>query len=189
MWDKISSHFEDWGHPMRPNQEDVSIYQSLIGNGDRRLLLGMTEELLPFATESADLRYNGIDWLNMPYPKEYFDVIFGDGVLLVAGPELYDAVMPLLKPGGKFIARTFLRNTSPYYSDNIDIRKFQGLEKNFVPVQELYDIHGEYPTTRDYNGSSDVYFLPDLNHLPEPSAVVYPTYLYCEFYPVIVWTA
>jgi hypothetical protein len=188
MWDNILSHWNDWGHPLRPNVEDIALYQSVIYSGEKRLLLGMTPELMFHATDHADLRSNGIDWFNMPYEKQSFDVIFGDGVLLLTGPRLIDAIKPFVKPGGRIVFRTFMLNTSLRISGHIDIRKFQCWNKNYVPVQEIYNREGDHPTTRDYNGSKDIYYFAQLDQLPTFHMVLNPSYEYGEFYPVIVWT-
>lgn len=187
MWDNILKHWEDWGHPLRPNKEDVHNISTLL-LGENRLLLGATPELMEYAKVYVDKVITGIDWFNIPFKKGSFDSIFGDGCLTLAGPELIPTMLSYLKPGGRLVLRVFLRNTGPR-AEHLDIRKFQRWDKVFVPVQEIYDREGSYPTTRDYSGSSDVYFLPDLDMLPTPSVIRIPLYAYGEFYPVIVWTA
>lgn len=187
MWDKMMSHWDDWGHPLRPIKEDIDQFNRLV-TGERRLLLGSTPELIHLATEHADQLTNKIDWFNLPFPKEHFDCIFGDGVFVMDGLNLYKAVVPYLKPGGKLVVRVFLRNTSTIISDNFLIAKFQGLDKNYLPVSELYAKYGDIPTCDQYKDADDVYFFPDLNQLPPFSDIVYPPYFYGEFFPVITWT-
>jgi hypothetical protein len=185
MWDKMLKHWDDWGHPLRANAEDVAQYTELVyGNS---LLLGTTTELRHLATEHADKLTNGYDWFNLPFEKESFDVIFGDGVHVVAGPRLLDVVKPFIKPGGSFISRVFLYNDSPIPSANFNVTKFQNLGKTLVPVQEIYDKFGDLPTTRDYKGSTDVYYFPKLKELHTPSLMFIPTYEYGKFFPILQW--
>jgi hypothetical protein len=185
MWDKMLQHWDDWGHPLRVNTEDIVQYTKLVYG--KSLLLGTTTELIHLATEHADKLTNGYDWFNLPFEKGSFDVIFGDGVHVVAGPDLFDAVKPFIKPGGSFISRVFLYNNSTVQSNNFNVTKFQNLGKTFMPVQEIYNKYGDLPTTRDYNNSSDIYYFPALEDLQTPSEVFIPGYAYGEFFPIIRW--
>ncbi|MBZ5590192.1 MAG: hypothetical protein LAO05_16690 [Acidobacteriia bacterium] len=189
MWDKMLGHWDDWGHPLRPNAEDIANYQKFILHGESRLLLGTTPELLPFATQQAD-KVTGIDWFNMPFPKGSLDVIFGDNSMGASHPDLLKAVLPYLKPGGMFVTRQFLQNNDPRKSDNFLITKFQGWGKTFLPVQEIYDKYGDTPTTRDYDGSPEVYYFPtpqELWQLRPWDAIVFPSYEFGEYFPVVMW--
>lgn len=192
MWDKMLAHWNDWSHPLRPNSEDILNYSLSLFEYRTRLLLGATPELIPLSTDQVDKVSNGIDWFNLPYPKESFDAIFGDNSMGASGPELLNAVFPFLRPGGVFVTRQFLLNNSKKHTDNFLIKKFQGWNKTFLPVQEIYDKYGDTPTTRDYNGSKDVYYFPTLEqlwNLRPYKEIIYPSYDFGEFFPIIVWKA
>lgn len=186
MWSEMLSHWDDWAHPLRPNEEDVrSISKHIFG--ECVLVLGATPELQHLATDVADIEFNGIDWMAMPYADETFDCVISDGALIVAGPNVVHHALRVLKPGGKFIARTFLRHTSKRLTNNFHIKKFQIADQLYFPVQKFYDVFGDHPTTRAYNGSSDVYYFPLASDLIG-ATLHYPSYEFGEFYPVAVWT-
>lgn len=183
----MATHWDDWGHPLRPNPSEVQTYKKFVIPGST-LLLGATVELMPLTNVYAD-RSNGMDWFDLPYEDASFDTIIGDGVLIVAGPTVLPPLMRLLRPGGSLVLRTFLRNTNTKLSSNFNIRKFQGVLEEYEPVQSIYDRMGDHPTTRDYNGSPDVYYFPNEVYSLRPSMSLYPDYEYGEFYPILIWTA
>jgi hypothetical protein len=188
MWDKMLQHWDDWSHPMRPNKEDVRIFSGFTRGREKRLLLGSTPELLPLVTDHADKLTNGYDWFNLPYPEESFDLIIGDLVLLLTGPTLVDTMRPFLKPNGKLVLRVLLSNLSNKPAENFLVEKFRGLE-GFVPVQQIYDKHGDTPTTRDYNGSPDIYYFPHLTDLEDVKSTINPGYMYNNLFKFCIWTA
>jgi hypothetical protein len=133
-----------------------------------------------------------VDWYDIQLERNYerYANVIGDGVLVVTDERLISHVLTnLLRPGGRFITRVFLRNTHPQLSDNIQIRKFQNFKENYIPVKEIHALWGDTPTTRDYRDSDDVYYFPDLWQLPPYSEIYYQNYKYGQFFPVIVWTA
>jgi hypothetical protein len=189
MWNEMDTHWDDWGAPLRPCQEDINFYEGLV-KGRSVLLLGKTPEIIQFCTETADVA-DGQDWYNLSYEHNSFDCIYGDGVLTPGGPNLVSTVMKYLKPGGTFVSRVFLYNDSTEQSNNFNIAKFQGLGKTLIPVQEIYNMKGEHATTKAYNGSMDIYYFPRLEELcPKVSQVYYPDYEFGfgQYFPIIVWT-
>ena len=187
LWREHATHWDDWKNtPLRPNSAEVLTFQRFVGG--RSLLLGSTQELRHLTTELADINENGMDWLNLPFPDGTFDAIIGDGVTVVAGPSVIDAARAKIKPGGTIAFRVFLRNTDAELSPDPAIRKFQQLHKPFVPVQEMYDRIGPTPTTLAYNGSDAVYWLPTLDELPKPNAIIYQQYQYAKYFPIVIWT-
>lgn len=187
-WKGRAAHWDDWKNtPLRPNEQEVLAFEQ-VATG-RSLMLGATLELRHLVTDFADLVENGIDWFNMPFDDGVFDSIIGDGVTMLAGPDVIEVALKKVRSGGTVAFRVFLRNDDPVLSPLPAIRKFQQLTKSYVPVQEIYDRIGSSPTTDDYNNSSDVYWLPTIDELPTPSRVIYQNYQYAQFYPIVVWTA
>lgn len=188
LWKKHATHWGDWMNtPLRPCPAEVIHFRQLVHG--RSLLLGATQELRHITTDLADINENGMDWLDLPFADGAFDSIIGDGVTVVAGPEVITAAFRKTKPGGTIAFRVFLRNDDPIISPNPAIRKFQQLSKSFVPVQEIYDRIGSSPTTDAYNQSDAVYWLPTLDELPAPERIIYQQYPYAKYFPIIVWTA
>ncbi len=187
LWQEHALHWDDWKNtPLRPCASEVFSFER-IATG-RTLLLGATQELRHITPEFADINENGMDWLDLPFDDGTFDTIIGDGVTVVAGPSVIDAALKKVNTGGIVAFRVFLRNTDPVLSPDPAIRKFQQLTKSIVPVQEIFDRIGPSPTTNAYNHSDAVYWLPTLDELPTPSYVIYQTYNYSQYFPIIVWT-
>ena len=187
MWDERQDHWDDWATPLRPIDTDIKLFENELKDCKKILLLGATPELIQLATDNADSVTNGIDWFNMPYEKESFDAIIGDGVLTVVGPTLIDTVKPFIKKGGKLIIRVFLQNNSTKHTDNFLIKKFQGWNKTWLPVSEIYAKYGDTPTTKEYKYSDESYFFANLEDLPRPNNIQYPNYDFGEYFPVITW--
>lgn len=97
--------------PLTPDEADVATYASLLEGSKTRLLLGNTRALMPLCTAALDLepfledvRVRTGDWTKN---SEYFDAIFGDGVLNFTA----ELTAELLQMAGKhckiFIVRSF----------------------------------------------------------------------------------
>lgn len=84
-------HFSNLSPPLSPSQKEVDIYKSYIK--EDTLLLGYTKELYPFVKEAIDwnppdgMKVTKGDWMKI---SDFYDVIIGDGVINLAGPELID---------------------------------------------------------------------------------------------------
>ena len=123
-----------WGRvkaPLRPNAEIVDAFKAaLAGRTGRVLLLGVTQELADIGDElvAVDLSEGMIanvwpgdtarrralrgDWLNLEFPRAHFSAVIGDGSLSTLNyPEgqraFYAQLERVLKPGGRFVVRTF----------------------------------------------------------------------------------
>ena len=184
LWEKMKSHWDDWGYPLRPNPDEVRVFESYkFGN---TLLLGDTQELIHIADSVADER-SGKNWFDTK--SNVWNTIIGDGCLTCCDERLIHYMLSVLRPGGKLVLRVFLRNTHPDLSPSLQIRKFQGFKENYISVKDLYEKYGDTPTTRDYKDSDYVYYFPDLWQLPKFSEIHYQKYKYGQFFPIIVWTA
>lgn len=187
MWEQMKQHWDDWGHPLRPDRFDVEQYYKLAASPVLPvLLLGDTPELRHLATHVAD-RQSGIDWFNLPFEKGSFYSIIGDGVITQAGLGLIDAVLPYLRKGCAFTTRVFLYNDSVVETENFNVSKFQNLGKTDIPVREIYELKGEHPTTVDYKDSDAIYHFPKLEDLPPYDLLFCPPYPYGSYFPFVQW--
>ena len=129
-WKEHSKQWDQLSSPLRPNDDDMLIYQKFLNDNDKALILGVTPELVVLADDSIcvdlckeridllwDINKTAIqaDWLNLPFDKNQFDVVFGDGVFTqFTYPEqcveLVDSVSSQLKHNGKFVTRIFVNN-------------------------------------------------------------------------------
>ena len=124
--------------PVRPSHEEIESYARLLENKNtgNALILGSTPELrdllakrpsanvhladftcrMPLAmlkhTQNVDAEkeiWVKANWLNLPFPEKFFDVILGDLALQQFTPELegtfLQKISSLLKPEGIFILR------------------------------------------------------------------------------------
>ncbi|MDP2761009.1 MAG: class I SAM-dependent methyltransferase [Sideroxyarcus sp.] len=128
-WQTFASRWNRLGSPLRPCAEDVENFRQALGDAPGHcLLLGVTPELAKLAAHltaldnSADMigaLWHGEqeavlgDWLAMPFENASFDSVIGDGCpVLLSWPlqyeQLFAQVGRVLKPGGKFLLRTFV---------------------------------------------------------------------------------
>lgn len=143
QWPNIASSFlYKIGHPLRPINEDLELYRSLLGGREKRrqnaLILGVTPELHALSMETfgdtfaidrtkemiefiwpgkSDHVFNK-DWLELGSLELQFDAIFCDGGLhLLRYPNqqavLARALEYSLRPGGRFITRLFTPPDEP----------------------------------------------------------------------------
>jgi SAM-dependent methyltransferase len=133
-----------WGRvkaPLRPNAEIVAAFEAAVaGHNARVLLLGVTQELADLGRELVAVdRSAGMienvwpgnlarrraqlgDWLDLKFPMGHFTAVIGDGslstLLYPAGHRAFYAQLEhILRPGGRFIARTF---ATPEDGDTVD---------------------------------------------------------------------
>ena len=133
-WDKTVS-------PVRPSNEDIKIYRNLLRGEGRKhhiLILGSTPELRDLVSRETNAKIYLADfsvsmpsamlsftrdvdvfretwvksnWLDLPFPEKFFDVILGDVVLHQVSPSLESALLEkikyMLKDDGAFITRLF----------------------------------------------------------------------------------
>lgn len=127
--------------PLRPSKGDLQIYRTFFRRGvpNRRILiLGSTPEIRDLISEEAGAevyiadfsgrmpadmlrftkntnpqneRWVAANWLELPFPTKFFDVILGDVVLHQLTPSFeqifLEKMRSLLKPEGFFITRLF----------------------------------------------------------------------------------
>jgi len=133
-----------WGRvkaPLRPNAEIVAAFEAAVaGHSGRVLLLGVTQELADIGRELVAVdRSQGMidnvwpgnltrrraqlgDWLDLKFPRGHFTAVVGDGSLSTlpypAGHRAFYAQLEhVLRPGGRFVARTF---ATPEDGETID---------------------------------------------------------------------
>ena len=145
-WGRQSHSWRQTVPPVRPSEGDIKIYEQFLrGKGDvkRVLILGSTPELremvaretnatiyvadesfsmlagmLKFAPHVDPLKEKWIkdDWLALPLPAKFFDVILGDVVLHQVAPKREHAFLQhmlfLLQDDGIFITRLFFLHQS-----------------------------------------------------------------------------
>jgi SAM-dependent methyltransferase len=122
--------------PLRPNQEIIDYFTSLVHIDRNILLMGVTKEIAtaynnvtaverePAMIErvwigNTETKQAILDnWLTVDFPDNTFDAILGDGSLnMLSGPgqitEFINRAIPWLKPDGKIICRMFTRPDSP----------------------------------------------------------------------------
>lgn len=132
IWNTVSS-------PVRPNAEEIKIYKKILTKipGEKNiLLLGSTPEIrdifmsfpaakvyladfsyrMPLAmlkftknTDPANEIWVKANWLDLPFSKNFFDVVMGDLVLQQFPPPVEELFLKkisgILKPTGHFISR------------------------------------------------------------------------------------
>ncbi|MFH2134318.1 MAG: class I SAM-dependent methyltransferase [Pseudomonadota bacterium] len=128
-WQNFASQWNRLGSPMRPCAEDVSNFQTALGDTkDSCLLLGVTPEFasitprLTAIDNSPDMvralwpqekRSVLGDWLDMPFEDASFGNIIGDGCpVLLEFPQqqerFFTEVARVLRPGGRLLLRAFV---------------------------------------------------------------------------------
>ena len=139
-WNEFHRRWARIKAPLRPNAEIVEAFETaLAGHTSRVLLLGVTQELADLGNELVAVdRSAGMienvwpgdlarrrallgDWLHLEFPKGHFSAVIGDGSLSTIDyptghRALYAQLEHLLKPGGRFIVRTF---ATPEQSDTV----------------------------------------------------------------------
>ncbi|MDP1879328.1 MAG: methyltransferase domain-containing protein [Parachlamydiaceae bacterium] len=216
FWSLFVEKPDRWKSPLRPSSDDVIHFCNQIPIGSRTLLLGITQELLPYATIAIDNNLKAVqanskiavfgDWSNLPFESE-FDRVIGDGCLNIfqGKPELFFQQMKkVLKKGGKLVLRMFV---SPEEKEELNV-VFQDKDQMSFHAFQLRVTHAmanPYLSTRDrcqaiksvwdhphlemYEGSSIIHYHPKLSELP-PWEVIQ----FCHSYelsvqcPVITWS-
>lgn len=214
-WQRISSQFDLWTSPQRPNIDDVQAFKRQLTNKKKTLLLGLTSELLPLATCAIDsdnkqvkqvgnLAINGM-WENIPF-TEVFDAVIGDGSLTVfqENPQLlFEQAFKALKPGGIFILRVFI---APEKKEDLDTIKNEqhllsyhafkwrvahALADPYVPVKDLYAVLQpicDHPTLEVYKDTDVIYYFPKLSDLPKWETIHFnDSYELANRCPIITW--
>jgi SAM-dependent methyltransferase len=140
-WDEFHRRWSRVKAPLRPNAEIVAAFEAAVaGHNGRVLLLGVTQELADIgrelvAVDSSQGMIDNVwpgnlarrraqlgDWLDLKFPQGHFTAVVGDGslstLLYPAGHRAFYAQLEhVLKPGGRFVARTF---ATPEDGDTID---------------------------------------------------------------------
>jgi SAM-dependent methyltransferase len=135
-WANRSRIWSRSGPPLRPNQEIMDCFTSLVSVDQHILLLGVTKEIATAynnitAVEREPAMIENVwvgnsetkraildNWLTVPFSDNTFDAILGDGSLnMLSEPgqvvEFVNRAMPWLKPGGQLICRMFTRPDTP----------------------------------------------------------------------------
>ncbi len=91
----------------------------------------MMERLWPPAKGPANAEAILADWLHMPFEAGTFDLVAGDGCyVLLLFPEGYEAltreVHRVLRPGGRFVIRVFMRPDEPETVNDIGLAVGRG---------------------------------------------------------------
>ncbi len=140
-WEEFHRRWARIKAPLRPNREIVAAFEAaLSGFNSRVLLLGVTQELVDLGRELVAVdRSAGMiehvwpgnlarrraqigDWLDLKFPRGHFSAAIADGSLSTlpypAGHRaFYGQLEHVLRPGGRFIVRTF---ATPEEGDSID---------------------------------------------------------------------
>ena len=178
-WERQSHSWRQTVSPVRPSEGDIKIYERFLkekGNVKRILILGSTPELremvaretdatiyvadesfsmlagmLKFAPHVDPLKEKWIkdDWLVLPLPAKFFDVILGDVVLHQVAPKREHAFLQhmlfLLQDEGVFITRLFFLDKEFFEKDidsivrNIYSSNYSATEKRtLITLQVLW---------------------------------------------------
>ena len=148
LWQKQARQWARIGSPLRPCAEDVENFQTALGtNLGRYLLLGVTPELAQLSPSLTAIDNNEAmiealwqdkssalhgDWLELPFPKNAFDAVIGDGCLtLLTYPLQYERLFSqlnhVLSPKGKVAIRLFV---SPEESESPEFVCHEALSGN-----------------------------------------------------------
>lgn len=143
-WERRSYFWNRAACPVRPSKGDIEIYSNFLKRKNQKhhiLILGSTPEIRDLVSKEtnakiyvADFSYSMLsamlrftrnvdvlretwikgNWLELPFPAKFFDVILGDVVLHQITPDLEPALLGkikyLLKDDGLFITRLFFLN-------------------------------------------------------------------------------
>ncbi len=142
QWNRVGSPLRPCDEDIRLARELIGAGEKDAGSPRHAVLLGVTPELasmdwprgtrltavdrcmemirgvFPRDNLSVPARAVRGDWLGLPLPDESADWVVGDGCYtLLDGPESYRAlgqeVRRVLRPGGRYLVRLFLRPDSP----------------------------------------------------------------------------
>lgn len=214
-WSHLVLQPNIWTSPLRPSPEDVDHFRTQLIPGSRTLLLGVTSELLPFATVAVDNNLNAVqinperaifgDWANLPFESE-FDAVIGDGCLNIfqGDPEVFFKQMKkVLKKPGKLILRIF---TAPEEREPLSevfkakeqmgffafqLRVTNAMATPYVSVQDrVRTIKSvwDHPKLEIYKDSSLIYYHPKLTDLPPYDAIQFSfSYELAELCPIVTW--
>src|SRR3989344_2055774 len=140
-WERQSYFWDKVACPVRPSKGDIEIYSNFLKRKSQKnsiLILGSTPEVRDLVSKEtnakiyvADFSYNmpsamlrftqevdvlketwiKSNWLELPFPTKFFDVVLGDVVLHqvtpILEPTLLKKIKYLLKDDGLFITRLF----------------------------------------------------------------------------------
>jgi SAM-dependent methyltransferase len=139
-WDTYHRLWARLRPPLRPDADvAAAVRQAIQGHDQRVLMLGVTPELAGIGDDLTAVDHNQnmidhlwpkelaarravhADWLELPFPRGHFSAVIGDGSLsnlhYPAGyRQLYSELTRVVRPGGRFAARAFVRpdqNLSP----------------------------------------------------------------------------
>lgn len=141
-WADRSRNWGRSGPPLRPNQEIIDCFTSLVPADRNILLMGVTKEIAeaytnvtaverePAMIENVWIGDNETkkavleNWLTVDLPDNTFDAILGDGSLNMLSESgqvttFINRALPWLKPDGKIICRMFTRPDVPITMERI----------------------------------------------------------------------
>lgn len=131
-----TKHWQSTNPPLCPNEQEIEIFKTYIGNKKPACLLGMTKQLLPFCDFCVDLNPINVgkpviqtDWRNMNTPAE---IMVGDGVLNLVGLEFIEKLKNLCN---SFVCRVFLKKLEGMKYAEIFPTEFPE-SKNIIYTQE-----------------------------------------------------
>ena len=154
-WERRSHSWGKSYPPLRPSQGDIEIYSGFLEHKKQKrkiLILGSTPELRDLVAQDVDVTVYVADfshnmpsamlkftkhvdqlkekwiksnWLELPFPEKFFDIILGDVVLHQITPKLEPLFLQkmnsLLKDDGAFITRLFFLDSRFLQKDLCDI--------------------------------------------------------------------
>lgn len=134
-----TDHWSNLKQPLAPNEEEIGIYKTAIDMMGENLLLGYTKELKPLCNRSVDNDPNiklenhlCLDWFDMKDIS--VDLIIGDGVLNLYGPQLLPVIM---KHCNVFMSRVFVRKVEGMRYAKYFMADFY-LNKDFVKPKMIH---------------------------------------------------
>jgi len=215
IWSRFVEKPDIWKAPLRPSPEDILHFRSQLPSNSRTLLLGVTEELKPYATVAIDNNLNAVqanstmaifgDWADLPFESE-FDAVIGDGCLNVfqGKPELFfQQMQKVLKKRGKLILRIFVSPEEKEQLNNVlqakdqtnyhafQLRVTNAMANPYVSLQDrcrAIKPIWDHPQLEMYKDSNIIYYHPKLSELPSWNAIQYSSsYELAEQCPIITW--
>ncbi|MBI4114266.1 MAG: class I SAM-dependent methyltransferase [Candidatus Niyogibacteria bacterium] len=169
-WERQSYFWDKVACPVRPSKGDIEIYSNFLKRKSQKnsiLILGSTPEVRDLVSKEtnakiyiADFSYNmpsamlrftqevdvlketwiKSNWLELPFPAKFFDVILGDVVLHQVTPNLEPTLLEkikyLLKDDGLFITRLFFLDEK-FIQRNFDDITTQVLTGPFSNMEKI----------------------------------------------------
>ena len=164
-WHTIAAHWNNVGHPLRPNAQDIDGFTSLLnlpGNRPLRILiLGVTPELYGIhwpngseilAADRSEPMIKAIwpgppdtaftaNWTALPFDAASFDAVLCDGGLhLQRYPtgqrQIAESIARILKPNGRFLIRLFALPDSPESPEQV----FSDLHAGRIPSLHIFKL-------------------------------------------------